>query len=100
MATSAGVTTALNDYYMTGRTSGLYTFGAHGYFSAGLNSMAQFVGSFTYNIVPATGGINITLGNVTSVASLTNRLFGSHSRSSFGPLGNTHQTYSIYVPCK
>jgi|GEM_PF-2349007 len=97
MATSAGVTNALNDYYMTGRTGALYTFGGQGYVSARFNSMAQFVGSFTYNITQATGGINISLSNYTSVASLTNRHFGSHSG---GMMGTTHQSYSIYVPCK
>jgi hypothetical protein len=70
MASSAGVASILNDYYMLGQTTNLYTFGAQGYASAGLNPVAQFVGSFTSTITPANGGINLTLSNYTSVHSL------------------------------
>jgi len=44
MAQSAGVQDALNQYYMIGRTSNLYTFGGLGYVAAGANPVAQFVG--------------------------------------------------------
>jgi hypothetical protein len=100
MAQSAGVQDVLDNYYMTGRTSGGYTFGASGLIAAGNNLVAQFVGSFSYNITPGNGGINLSLSNYTSVHSLTNGLFNSHPRSSFSPLGPIHQTYNMFIPCK
>jgi hypothetical protein len=99
MASTDGVQAALNDYYMTGRTSGLYTFGPAEVIGTGFNSMGQFVGSFTWSITPAQGGISVELSNYTSVWSLAYHLLPSHVRSSFAPLGTTHQTYTIFVPC-
>lgn len=67
MGQSGPVQDVLNSYYMTGRTSGLYTFGAAGYVSAGFNSVAQFVGSFRWSM---SGGV-LSLTNTTSFRSLT-----------------------------
>lgn len=100
MASTDGVNTALNDYYMTGRTSGLYTFGAAEVIRTGFNSMGQMVGSFNWNITPAQGGISLQLTNYTSLWSLAYHHLPSHSRSSFDPLGTTQQTYTMFVPCK
>ena len=99
MALSDGVQTALNDYAVTGRTSGLYTFDAPNVARTGLNSMGQFVGSFTWTITPANGGINLSLSNYTSVWSGSYHKLPNHSRASFAPLGTTHQTYNIFVSC-
>jgi RHS repeat-associated protein len=106
MAQSAGVQDALNSYYMVGQTSGLSTFGAPGYATAGVNPVAQFVGSFRWTIAPANGGINLMLTNTTSFRSLFLDI-GPQWQRGFSPpmglstpMGNTHQTYNIYVPCK
>jgi hypothetical protein len=69
MAQSAGLQSVLNNYYMTGQTSGLYTFGGVGYAQAGANPVAQFVGSFRYTISPGAGGINLSLTNTTRFSS-------------------------------
>src|SRR5579863_487336 len=65
MGQSAGVQDVLSNYYMTGQTSGLYTFGAVGAVSAGGNPVAQFVGSFRWSI---SGGV-LSLTNTTSFRS-------------------------------
>lgn len=96
MGQSAGVQDVLNQYCMLGRTSGLYTFGAVGYASAGANPVAQFVGSFRWSI----SGGNLSLTNTTSFKSLTYDVGPQWQRSSFAPMGNTHQTYNIGVTCK
>ena len=80
---------------MTGQTSGLYSFGAVGYASAGANPVAQFVGSFRWSI----SGGNLSLTNTTSFKSLTYDMGPQWQRSSFSPMGNTHQTYQIGVTC-
>jgi RHS repeat-associated protein len=95
MGQSAGVQDVLNNYYMTGQTSGLYTFGAVGAVSAGGNPVAQFVGSFRWSM---SGGV-LSLTNTTSFRSLTYDAGPQWQRSSFGPGGNTHQTYQIGVTC-
>ena len=95
MAQSAGVHDALNEYYMTGATHDLYTFGGAGYVNAGANPVAQFVGSFRWSI---SGGI-LSLTNTTSFKSLTYDTGPQWQRSSFGPMGNTYQTYQISVTC-
>ena len=105
MAQSSGVQSVLNSYYMLGTTSGLYTFGAVGLASAGANSVAQFVGSFRYSITKTAGGINLSLTNTTSFRSLTfdaGPQWQRHTTYPGGgiPMGNTHQTYNIFVPCK
>jgi RHS repeat-associated protein len=46
MAQSAAVTEVLGAYMFTGKTSGLYTFGASGAYGNGGNPVAQFLGSF------------------------------------------------------
>ena len=56
---SAGVQDVLNSYYMTGQTSGLYTFGAVGYSQAGANPVAQFVGSFRWSIGSSMGPTHV-----------------------------------------
>jgi hypothetical protein len=67
MGQSAGAQDVLNSYYMTGQTSGLYTFGAVGAAFAGANPVAQFVGPFRWSI---SGGV-LSLTNTTSFRSLT-----------------------------
>ena len=105
MGQSGGVQSVLNNYYVTGQTSGLYSFGAVGYATAGANPVAQFVGSFRYSISPGSGGINLSLTNRTSFRSLTYDMgpqWGRHTQSPRAgvPMGNTHQIYNIFVPCK
>jgi hypothetical protein len=95
MGQSAGVQDVLNQYYMLGRTNGLYSFGAVGYAQAGANPVAQFVGSFRWSI---SGGV-LSLTNTTSFKSLTYDAGPQWQRSSFAPMGNTHQTYQIGVTC-
>jgi hypothetical protein len=99
MSTSPGVSTAVNNYLAAGQTSGLYTFGLGGLWDAGINPIQQFVGSYRWNVVPTNGGLSVTLTNTTSVWSGSYHLLPNHSRSSFGPLGNTYQTYQVFVPC-
>ena len=107
MAQSGPVQDVLKDYYMTGRTGNLYTFGASGYVAAGANSLAQFVGSFRYTISPTNGGINLRLTNTTSFRSLTYDKGPQWPRFPLvtpngvytSPMGNTHQVYNIFVPC-
>ena len=55
MASSPGVTNAVNSYLQTGQTSGLYTFGLNGLVHAGLNPTQQFVGSYRWSVTPARG---------------------------------------------
>jgi hypothetical protein len=89
----------LDEYYMTGQTSGLYTFGAPGYVSAGGNPVAQFVGSFRLSI---SGGM-LSLTNTTGFRSLIYDMGPQWPRfpvvTQYGaftsPMGNTHQTYNI-----
>lgn len=101
MAQSAGVQDVLNSYTMLGQTSGLYTFGVTGLYEAGVNPAAQFVGSFRWSITPASGGINLTLTNTTSFRSLTYDVGPQWQRGSFPtPMGNIHQTFNIFIPCK
>jgi hypothetical protein len=95
MGQSAGVQDALNEYYMTGATHDLYSFGAPGYVNAGLNPVAQFVGSFRWSI----SGNILTLTNTASFKSLTYDKGPQWQRSSFGPGGNTHQVYQIRINC-
>jgi RHS repeat-associated protein len=95
MGQSAGVQDALNEYYMTGATHDLYSFGAPGYVNAGLNPVAQFVGSFRWSV----SGNILTLTNTTSFKSLTCDVGPQWQRSSFRPMGNTHQTYQIGITC-
>jgi hypothetical protein len=95
MGQSAGVQDVLNSYYMTGQTSGLYTFGAVGAVSAGGNPVAQFVGSFRWSM---SGGV-LSLTNTTSFRSLTYDAGPQWQRSSFAPGGNTHQTYQVGMVC-
>jgi RHS repeat-associated protein len=101
MAQSAGVQDVLNSYTMLGQTSGLYTFGVTGLYEAGVNPAAQFVGSFRWSIAPTNGGINLTLTNTTSFRSLTYDVGPQWQRGSFPtPMGNIHQTFNIFIPCK
>jgi hypothetical protein len=103
MGQSAGVQEVLGAYYMTGQTSGLYTFGASGAYMAGGNPVAQFVGSFKWSI---SGGV-LTLTNTTSFRSLTYDRGPQWQRFSVdtengpmtSPMGNTHQTYQIGITC-
>jgi hypothetical protein len=86
MAQSGPVQDVLNSYFMTGQTSGLYTFGGSGLVAAGGNPVAQFVGSFRWNIAPGDGGINLSLTNTTSLKSLTYDL-GLSGNVAPSPLG-------------
>jgi hypothetical protein len=60
MASSPGVTSAVNSYLSTGQSSGLYTLGASAFIAAGINPIQQFVGSYTYTITPGNGGLNVS----------------------------------------
>lgn len=103
MAQSAGIQNVFSSYYMTGQTSGLYTFGAVGYETLGANPVAQFVGSFRWSITPTAGGISLSLTNTTSFRSLMADAGPQWPRvpvpTQYGivtsPMGNTHQTYNI-----
>ena len=100
MAQSGPVHDVLNSYYMTGRTSGLYTFGLPGLESAGANPVAQFAGSFRWSITQLDGGINLSLTNTTSFRSLTYDAGPQWQRGSLPtPMGNIHQTYNITATC-
>jgi RHS repeat-associated protein len=82
-----------NRYKFTGKErdseTGLDYFGAR-YYSNGL-------GRF---ITPATGGLNISLTNTTSFKSLTYDRGPQWQRRSLPtPMGNTHQTYNIFIRC-
>jgi len=57
------------------------------------------VGSYTYTVTPTYGGLYLTLSNYTSVWSGSYHQLPNHERSSFGPMGTTHQTYQVFVPC-
>jgi RHS repeat-associated protein len=99
MAQSPGVQDALNGYNINGTTSGTYNFGPSGAIAAGNNIVAQFVGGYSYSISPASGGINLSLSNYTSFRSLSYDSGPSWPRGPFYPMGTTHQTYNIFVPC-
>ena len=98
----------LDEYYMTGQTSDLYTFGASGYAAAGGNPVAQIVGSFRWTITPTDGGINLSLTNTTSFRSLTLDVGPQWQRFPIvtpcvtftSPMGNTHQAYNITAKCQ
>jgi hypothetical protein len=87
---SAGVQEVLGAYLITGRSSGLYTFGASGAYVAGGNPAAQFVGSFRYSI---SGGV-LTVTNTTSVRSLTYDQGPQYQRGSFPTPGGTYTRHS------
>ncbi len=99
MASSPGVTQAVDQYLSSGKPTGLYTFGLGGAWNAGLNPVQQYVGSYRWSVAPTNGGLLVTLSNTTSVRSGSYHLLPNHSRPEFGPLGNTHQTYQVFVPC-
>jgi hypothetical protein len=100
MAQSGGVREVLDYYFMTGVTSGQYTFGGTGLVAAGSNPVAQFVGSFSWSITPGNGSINLSLTNTSSFKSLTYDMGPQWQRGSLPtPMGNTHQTYNITAPC-
>jgi RHS repeat-associated protein len=97
MAQSPGVQDAINGYNIFGKTSGNYNFGVSGAFAAGNNIVAQFVGGYSYSISPTSGGINLSLSNYTSFRSLAADIGPSWARPY--PMGTTHQTYNLFVPC-
>ena len=99
MGQSGPVDQVLSTYYQSGQTSGLYTFGLSGLVSAGVNPVAQFVGSFRWTITPTSGGINLSLTNTTSFKSLTYDQGPQWQRSVAAPMGNTHQTFNISAAC-
>jgi RHS repeat-associated protein len=97
MAQSPGVQDAINGYNIFGKTSGNYNFGVSGAFAAGNNIVAQFVGGYSYSISGASGGINLSLSNYTSFRSLAADIGPSWARPA--PMGTTHQTYNLFIPC-
>jgi hypothetical protein len=97
MSQSPGVQDAINGYNLFGKTSGGYNFGVSGAFAAGNNIVAQFVGGYAYSISSASGGINLSLSNYTSFRSLAADIGPSWARPA--PMGTTHQTYNIFIPC-
>ncbi|MGH9581487.1 MAG: hypothetical protein ACRD4O_00945 [Bryobacteraceae bacterium] len=98
MASSRGIAQAINDYNNS-KPTGTYIFGFSGVVAAGFNPIQQFVGSYSYSVSPTPGGLKVTLSNYTSVWSGSYHGLPSHQRSSFAPLGTTHQTYRILLPC-
>lgn len=99
MSSSPGVAQAVSRYLTAGQPTGAYSFGLHGLVSAGLNPLRQFVGSYSYSVTSAPGGLMVILSNKTSFKSASYHLLPSHQRSSFPPMGTTGQTYEVFVPC-
>jgi hypothetical protein len=92
-----------------GKPSGFQNFGAKGLFSSGLNPVAQFVGSYGWNMSLSGGNLNITITNATTMFSAFYHAPGlnpnppTSGRSVFGPpktpMGRVNQTFNIQVPC-
>jgi RHS repeat-associated protein len=100
LASSSGVTTAVENYLLSGQRSGLFTFGLTGLLGAGINPIRQYVGSFRYTITPTANGFTVNATNTTGVWSASYHELPDHQRSSFGPLGNMRQTYVVGVKCE
>ena len=97
---SPGIIKAINDYYKTGKTHDLYTFGLKGAYDAGLNPIEQFVGSYTYNIEVVGNSLEIYISNATSVSSADYHITPSSWNWNYGPMGNKYQIYHITVPLR
>ena len=73
-------------------------FGAKGVWAAGLDPMEQYVGSFTPTITSDGTTLTFELKNTTSFKSLMYGIAPDWDRTSFGPGGNTEQTYIFSEP--
>jgi hypothetical protein len=74
-------------------------FGLKGLWQAGLNPARQFVGNYSVDIYPnADGTISVQLFNVTSFTSFAYGFGPSWDQSTFGPGGNSSQTYNWAQP--
>ena len=100
MASSPGVAQAVNDYLTVGKAKGSGEFGLEGLITSNVNPVRQFVGGYTYEVTQASGGLNVTLYNETSVWSGTYHGLPNHQRSTFSPTGTTRQHYQVFVPCR
>ena len=98
MRGSSGITKARNDYYATGKNSGLAVFGLSGLVNSGLNPIQQFVGSYRYSIVPVGSQLFFSLTNTTSFSSAAYHVWPSSWNWHSGPMGNTKQTYIFSEP--
>jgi hypothetical protein len=96
MGQSGPVQSVLDEYYMTGQTNGLYTFDAPDLVSTGVNPVAQFVGSITWNI----SNNILIMFNRTSFKSLTYESGPAWNRGIVPfPMGNIFQTFQIHIIC-
>ncbi len=100
MASSPGVANAVADYLASGKAKGVADFGLRGLLVANVNPVQQFAGSYSYQVTQASGGLNVTLYNETSVWSGAYHTLPSHARSTFRPMGTTSQYYQVFVPCR
>ena len=105
MAESTLVRQALGDFLQNGVTSGTGNFEKYGLgpVGAGENPMAQFVGGFTYTIVPFGGTLYMQIHNETSRNSLAYHMASSIPRNNGNgpqpPMSTTVQTYNLAVHC-
>ncbi len=108
MAQSAQFQDVLQQYSTSGTTSNWESFGAPGYAKAGVNPVAHFLGSFQWSLAPSSGGINVTITNVTSFHSLMLDHGPAYERFPMmvpplgftpSPMGNIGQTITVKVVC-
>lgn len=93
MRNSPGVNKARDDFYKTGKTSGVYDFGAAAFIGAGLSPIQQFVGGYTYTITMEGNNLKFTLTNVTSISSADYHITIKDDDPPFGVMANFTQTY-------
>ncbi len=105
MAESTLVRQAIGNYMQNGVTAGTGNFEQYGLgpVGAGANPMAQFVGGFTYTIVPFGGTLYMQIYNETSRNSLAYHMASSVPRNNGNgaqpSMSTTIQTYDIAVSC-
>lgn len=75
-------------------------FGFKGLLSAGFDPMEQFVGSFSPELTSDGTTLTFTITNTTSFRSLMYGIAPDWSRNTWGPGGNTTQTYIFTEPIK
>ncbi|MGB6690476.1 MAG: RHS repeat-associated core domain-containing protein [Terracidiphilus sp.] len=105
MAESTLAREAIGNYMESGALSGQGNFEQYGLgpVGAGANPMAQFVGGFTYTMVPFGGKLYMQIYNETSRNSLAYHMASSIPRNNGAgqqpPMSTTIQTYDIAVNC-
>lgn len=100
MRTSSGIEKAREDFYRSGKTSGLYEFGLRGLWNAGFSPVQQFVGSYTYTISTEGNMLKYTLSNTTSFSSYDYHLTPSRWDWSSGPHGKILSNIHFYRTTK